>query len=117
MRTANITKQIPDILGLGGGAVAASYLTSKLPIGNEKIKQAAPILVGLFLSPKKGIMGSVGKGMIAAGAANLARSFGIGDPDTVMIGDPFVRSGNYVNGPTPATGGDPGTSFGEEMTF
>jgi hypothetical protein len=81
----NIKKQAPEILGLAVGGIGAGYVTKLVPVGNEKIKAAAPLLIGVLLSGQKGILGSVGKGMIAAGGANLAKTFGIGGVDTTTL--------------------------------
>lgn len=92
----NIKKQMPEVFGLSVGAIGSGYVTKLLPIGNEKIKAAAPLLLGIFLSQQKGIIGHAGKGMIAAGAANLAKSFGIGAVGpNVLIGeiDEFTVNG------------------------
>lgn len=82
----NIKKQMPEVLGLAVGSIGAGYVGKIVPIGNEKIKAALPLLAGIFLSGQKGMIGSVGKGMIAAGAANLAKTFGIGGvgPNTLI---------------------------------
>lgn len=82
----NIKKQMPEVLGLSVGAIGASYVTKLVPVGNEKIKAALPLLAGIFLSGQKGMVGAVGKGMIAAGAQSLAKTFGIGGvgPNTLI---------------------------------
>ena len=82
----NIKKQAPEILGLTVGGIGAGYVTKFVPIGNDRLKAAAPLLVGILLSGQKGILASVGKGMIAAGGANLAKTFGIGGvgPSTLI---------------------------------
>jgi hypothetical protein len=82
----NIKKQAPEVVGLAVGGIGAGYVTKLIPLGNDKLKAAVPLLVGIFLSGQKGIIGSVGKGMIAAGGANLARTFGIGGvgPSTLI---------------------------------
>lgn len=83
----NLKKQLPEVVGIGAGAIGAGFITSKLPIANPKIKAAVPIVVGLLLSGKTGAMGNIGKGMIAAGAQQLASSMGIGAVDSTIIGE------------------------------
>lgn len=82
----NLKKQLPEVIGIGAGAVGAGFLTSKLPIANPKIKAAVPLVLGLVLSGKSGAIGNIGKGMIAAGAQQLASSLGIGAVDSTIIG-------------------------------
>jgi hypothetical protein len=73
--------------GLGLGSAAAGVVKSKV-LATQKpiIQDAAPVLLGLFLSGQKGIVGSIGKGMIANGVGSLiAKNVpGLGD---VMMGE------------------------------
>lgn len=67
---------ITDAVGVVGGAVAAQFLSAKLPIANQTIKNAAPLAVGLVLSMGKNKnLKNVGLGMIAAGGAKLVGGF------------------------------------------
>ena len=75
----NIKKTAMDSAALIAGAVGAGYITKFVPVQNEKVKAAAPILVGMFLMNQKGPLANVGMGLVAAGGANLAKSFGIGE--------------------------------------
>jgi hypothetical protein len=73
--------------GLGVGSAAAGVVKSKVLATQKPIVQdAAPVLLGLFLSGQKGIVGSIGKGMIANGVGSIiAKNVpGMGD---VMLGD------------------------------
>ena len=73
--------------GLGLGSAAAGVVKSKvLATQKPMIQDAAPVLLGLFLSGQKGIVGSIGKGMIANGVGSLiAKNVpGLGD---VMMGE------------------------------
>ena len=83
--------------GLGIGSLSAEVVLSKvapqLPAGAAKYASALPILAGLVLSNSKGLLGHVGKGMIAQGVAGVAKSLipadtkaklGIGGDDTMM---------------------------------
>ena len=73
--------------GLGLGSAAAGVVKAKvLATQKPMIQDAAPVLLGLFLSGQKGIVGSIGKGMIANGVGGLiAKNVpGLGD---VMLGE------------------------------
>lgn len=73
--------------GLGVGSAAAGVVKSKVLATQKPIVQdAAPVLLGLFLSGQKGIVGSIGKGMIANGVGSIISKNvpGLGD---VMLGD------------------------------
>ena len=85
MKLGNIKKQLVPAAGLVGGAVAAGYVTKFVPVANEKIKAAAPVVLGLLLMGQKGMVGSIGAGMLAGGGLKLAQSFGIG-----AIEDPIM---------------------------
>lgn len=64
---------IGSTLGIVAGAVIGKKVAQMLPIGDERIKNAAVLAVGLFF-PRlvKGDMGkAIGNGMIAAGGAGL----------------------------------------------
>jgi hypothetical protein len=90
MKLGNIKKQLPEVAGLAIGGIATGYLDKLIPIQNDKIKAAAPLIVGVLLSGQKGMTGNIGKGMIAVGATKLASSFGIGAVDETIIGDVVV---------------------------
>ena len=73
--------------GLGLGSAAAGVVKSKVLATQKPIVQdAAPVLLGLFLSGQKGIVGSIGKGMIANGVGSIISKNvpGLGD---VMLGE------------------------------
>ena len=58
------------------GAIAAKVVVSKLPIQNNYIKSAAPIVLGAFLmSNKNKMIAAAGTGMVAVGGAQLVSSF------------------------------------------
>jgi len=71
------TEAAQQVAGLGAGAVLSNKLASFVPVENTKIQAAAPIVLGVILSGKKGILGHVGAGMVAGGASQLATEFGI----------------------------------------
>jgi hypothetical protein len=73
--------------GLGLGSAAAGVVKSKVLATQKPIVQdAAPVLLGLFLSGQKGIVGSIGKGMIANGVGSIISKNvpGLGE---VMLGE------------------------------
>ena len=73
--------------GLGVGSAAAGVVKSKVLATQKPIVQdAAPVLLGLFLSGQSGIVGSIGKGMIANGVGSIITNNvpGLGD---VMLGE------------------------------
>ena len=84
------------------GAIAAKVVVSKLPIQNNYIKSAAPIVLGAFLmSNKNKMIAAAGTGMVAVGGAQLVSSFvpGIagmlGMDDSSFLGAP---AGNVLEG-------------------
>jgi hypothetical protein len=94
--------------GLGLGSAAAGVVKSKV-LATQKpiIQDAAPVLLGLFLSGQKGIVGSIGKGMIANGVGSLiAKNVpGLGD---VMLGEVDMA---------PVTSGSSDTLLGESDSY
>lgn len=108
----NLKKMLPEIAGLGIGGIATGYVNKLVPISNPKIKAAVPLLVGALISNQKGIAGNIGKGMIAAGVANLAAGFGIGAVDATVIGEVEVEALDGVdNAMLGATDGDDGQPY------
>jgi hypothetical protein len=95
----NIKKTAMDSAALIAGAVGAGYVTKFVPIQNEKVKAAAPILVGMFLMNQKGPLANVGMGLVAAGGANLAKSFGIGEIGDDMGDIAGILDEMHLNGP------------------
>lgn len=85
MAKINITKKLVPAAAIGAGAIAAGFVSSKIPVENDKVKAAAPLLLGVFLMTRKGIMADLGAGMVAGGALKLAQSFGIGALDETTI--------------------------------
>ncbi len=92
------------ILGIGAGAAGAGYLEEMIerhkPGMNPLLIGAGEVFVGGYMSSKPGIMGSVGDGIIAAGALNLAsairgrmKGHAMHGPEYVINGDP-----QYVTG-------------------
>jgi len=83
-RKANITAA----LGIIAGAVIGKKVAGFIPVGDERIKNAAVLGIGLaFPMILKGDMGkAIGNGMIAAGGAGLVGQLvpGLGQMDDTM---------------------------------
>lgn len=77
--------------GLVGGAVAARKVGALIPIQNETVKKAVPVVLGLVLSAQRDeLVKGLGDGMIAQGGADLLSGFipgiaGIDEP--VLMGN------------------------------
>jgi len=75
---------VTDVAGLAVGSIAAAKVSSlKLPINlPAPIQAAIPLLIGIMLYKKAGIMGAIANGMIAVGSTKLigaiAPNLGIG---------------------------------------
>lgn len=94
--------------GLGLGSAAAGVVKSKVLATQKPIVQdAAPVLLGLFLSGQKGIVGSIGKGMIANGVGSIISKNvpGLGD---VMLGEVEL---------SPVSSGSSDTLLGESDSY
>ena len=83
-----------NILGVAAGAVAAGMLNKVIPESvNTKIVAGGKMALGIALpmfvksGKLKGIMAGVGSGMIAVGAVDLLKSFGVlsGADDTMSL--------------------------------
>lgn len=101
-KTKKMKFDVQETAGLTLGAVAAAKVsTIKLPVALPATVQAAiPLVLGVFLSSRTGLVGAIGKGMIAAGGVKLlgavAPKLGINaamDTDNEMISD-YVIEGN-----------------------
>lgn len=74
----NAKKQLMPAFGLAAGGIGANFINQKLAgtLGNDKIRGAALLGVGIFLSMQKGdMMKHVGSGFIAVSAMKLVGSF------------------------------------------
>jgi len=84
------------------GAIAAKVVVSKLPIQNNYIKSAVPVLLGAFLmSNKNKTIAAAGTGMLAVGGAQLVSSFIPGISGMLGIDDMNflgAASGNVLEG-------------------
>jgi hypothetical protein len=99
-KTKKMKFDVQETAGLTLGAVAAAKVsTIKLPVALPAPVQAAlPLVLGVFLSGRTGIVGAIGKGMIAAGGVKLlgavAPNLGINaamDTDNEMISDYVIE--------------------------
>jgi hypothetical protein len=72
-KTRKMKFDVQETAGLTLGAVAAAKVsTVKLPVALPAPVQAAlPLVLGVFLSSRTGLVGAIGKGMIAAGGVKL----------------------------------------------
>lgn len=75
----NVVALATDIIGVGVGAVGASFIAQKIPVSNAKIKALIPIVLGLGLGMTKFGQSSIAKaaagGMIAVGTLSLVKQF------------------------------------------
>jgi len=78
MAKTKTTGKIMQVAAISAGAIGGGMIGKFVPIQNEKIKAAIPMVAGFLLIGRKGIMGDLGAGLVAAGAVNLGQSFGIG---------------------------------------
>ncbi|NBV99964.1 MAG: hypothetical protein EBR67_10775 [Proteobacteria bacterium] len=84
-----------DLLGLALGGVLTGLVDKPLsgigPLKDEKIRSAAKAALGYFLSQRPGMIGNIGKGMIAVSAMQLAKSL---SPGTLGESIPSLISDN-----------------------
>jgi hypothetical protein len=99
-KTKKMKFDVQETAGLTLGAVAAAKVsTIKLPVALPAPVQAAlPLVLGVFLSSRTGLVGAIGKGMIAAGGVKLlgavAPNLGINaamETDNEMISDYVIE--------------------------
>jgi len=104
MNFKNITTSVTPAAGVAVGAIAANKVSGLIPVGNDMVRNGAVVLVGLFLSGKKGFIGNVGLGMAASGISNLVSTYvpGITGFDTPV----------FVTGTTDPGGEDGGQPAG-----
>ena len=99
------------------GAIAAKVVVSKLPIKNNYIKSAAPIVLGAFLmSNKNKMIAAAGTGMVAVGGAQLVSSFVPGISGMLGLGeDNFLgaAAGNVLEGFDDISGFDDMENIGQ----
>jgi hypothetical protein len=74
-------KNVQPVLVMGVGAIAGGFITNKIPVGNDKVKNAIVAVGGILLSGSKGMLGHFGAGLAVGAIKGLGQSFGIGDPN------------------------------------
>ena len=75
----NITKRLPEVAGLGAGAIAQGYAEKFIPVDNALVKNGITTVLGVILMGQKSkIVASAGAGMVATSIQKIAGSFGIG---------------------------------------
>lgn len=78
MARENMSEVLKEVGALAVGALASKFFQNKVLSGMsfipEKLKPAIPVVAGAFLikTSKNGMLGDVGRGMIADGASSLA---------------------------------------------
>ena len=117
IKVKNILKKenLISAAGLGIGSVAAEVVTNKFaPMvlkteATAKFAPAIPIVAGMVIQTGKGVVKSIGHGMIASGVASLVKTvlptsvkdqFMINGYDTLMGQDTLMATGS----PLMATG-------------
>jgi hypothetical protein len=92
MAKFNLTKILTESAGLVAGGVASNLVAKNVPIANEQVKKALPLLVGAYLSTMSNSMiRNAGYGMIAVQGTAIAKGFlptlaGVGE-DVMLAGD------------------------------
>jgi hypothetical protein len=93
---------ITDLLVMVAGGIAAAKLSNvKLPVNlPAPIQSGLPLIVGGFLSTKKGMIGNLGKGMAVVGGMKLVNtlvpSLGVGA--SPFIDDQSIDAAYQING-------------------
>jgi hypothetical protein len=127
------TKTLTEVGGLGLGEVGARAINSKVsPLilkeagAYRNFSPALPIVAGILLSRgfKGDLVSSIGKGMIANGAANYISRLidpdgtkGLGAAEDVMMGNVDVLMGNAPAGNYSSDSYDTSSSETGEMTY
>ena len=107
MAKFNLTKILTESAGLVAGGVASNLVAKNIPIANEQVKKALPLLVGAYLLTQNNtIIRNAGAGMIAVQGTAIAKGFlptlaGVGED--VMMSDDVMLSEDVMMGES----GDP----------
>lgn len=112
--TSNIKNMFIEALTLAGGALLGSFVASKLPIANPKLKALAPVALGAgsaMVGKHNKLFVKLGQGMMIAGVMSTAKQF---IPQLTMAGDLegsdqllLGAVENYIaEQPTPSYAGD-----------
>lgn len=104
-------KNVQPIVVMGVGAIVGGIVTSKIPVGNDKVKTAIVAGVGIMLSGQKGFLGQIGSGMAVGAIKDLGKAFGIGNAgylagtddagyigETEDVADGFAGTEDYHDG-------------------
>jgi hypothetical protein len=107
MAKFNLTKILTESAGLVAGGVASNLVAKNIPIANEQVKKALPLLVGAYLLTQSNtIIRNAGAGMIAVQGTAIAKGFlttlaGVGE-DVMMSEDVMMgESGDPLMGNVP----------------
>jgi hypothetical protein len=98
-KSSKMKLPINEVLGVVGGAVAASFVSKlindKLPNTPGFVKSLIPIGLGVFMAGNKNaIVKGAGFGMVAKGGADLASTLipGIGEAEDIFMSSPADQS-------------------------
>lgn len=107
MAKFNLTKILTESAGLVAGGVASNVVAKNVPIANEQVKKALPLLVGAYLlTQNKPLLKNLGAGMIAVQGTALAKAQ---FPALAGVGEDVMMGGDYSMGEDVLLGetGDP----------
>ena len=126
MAKFNLTKILTESAGLVAGGVASNVVAKNVPIANEQVKKALPLLVGAYLlTQNKPLLKNLGAGMIAVQGTALAKAQfpalnGVGEDvmmgEDVLLGesgDPLLGNVPFSNDAYATTGAYDFTNAGE----
>lgn len=87
--TKGITDKIMEAGAVAGGAIGAGLAANQIPVGDPRMKAAAVMAIGVFLSTLKPMRGKMAQmlsmGIVSAGALSLFKQFAPNLP--VMAGE------------------------------
>lgn len=134
MKKFNLTKILTESGALVAGGVGSNLVAKNLPIANDQVKKAAPLLLGAFLLTNSNtLLRNLGAGMIAVQGTALAKGAvpalaGVGEytdsgyGEDVLLGedvlmgeadDPLMGNVPFGNDALTTTGAYDFTSAGE----
>ena len=128
MKKFNLTKILTESGALVAGGVGSNLVAKNIPIANDQVKKAAPLLLGAFLLTNSNtLLRNLGAGMIAVQGTALAKGAvpalaGVGEFDDsyvsedVLMGeaeDPLMGNVPFSNDALTTTGSYDFTSAGE----
>jgi len=93
---------ITDLLIMVVGGIGAAKLSNvKLPVNlPAPVQSALPLVLGVFLSGKKGAVGNIGKGMAVVGGMKLVNTLvpALGVGASPFIDDQSIQAAYEING-------------------